>query len=471
MKRPEVTATALILLAGAARAQDCLWTRVSPAGPGDRTSPSMVYDITRARVVLFGGVNSGGTLLSDTWEWNGTSWSLRATSGPPARAAAGMAFDSVRNRTVLFAGDSTLYQFPPPQHSDTWEWDGSTWVQRATGPASPSRVAMAFDAARARTVAFSYYTSSNFVTREWDGSNWSTIAIPGPHSPAGQTMVYDSARHRIVLVGRPFGSTSVWEYDGQSWTQRASVGPVPPYRAYGNAAAAFDPLRGKVVMVGGEVAWQQYAPETWEWDTTTGAWAQRTTNLPGSRPGPAFSWDSARGVGVLFGRQQILTGGQVWEYHPTGTSEYSIAQGPSAQVVNLYDPVTFTVNAPGATGYKWYKNSSPLVDGGVISGANSASLSISRCGLSAIGTYTVVVEGACGPAFASAALGVNPAGCYPNCDGSTSSPVITANDFQCFINQFAGKTSYANCDGSTLTPIHTANDFQCYLNSYAKGCE
>ncbi len=60
--------------------------------------------------------------------------------------------------------------------------------------------------------------------------------------------------------------------------------------------------------------------------------------------------------------------------------------------------------------------------------------------------------------------------CAANCDGSTTSPVLTANDFQCFINAFAGNDCYANCDGSTGTPALTANDFQCFINSYAAGC-
>jgi hypothetical protein len=63
-----------------------------------------------------------------------------------------------------------------------------------------------------------------------------------------------------------------------------------------------------------------------------------------------------------------------------------------------------------------------------------------------------------------------PAPCYPNCDGSTGSPLLTANDFQCFINSFAAGASYANCDASTGTPALTANDFQCFINAFAAGC-
>jgi hypothetical protein len=60
--------------------------------------------------------------------------------------------------------------------------------------------------------------------------------------------------------------------------------------------------------------------------------------------------------------------------------------------------------------------------------------------------------------------------CAANCDASTVSPVLTANDFSCFLNKFANADSTANCDCSTATPALTANDFSCFLNKYAAGC-
>jgi hypothetical protein len=62
------------------------------------------------------------------------------------------------------------------------------------------------------------------------------------------------------------------------------------------------------------------------------------------------------------------------------------------------------------------------------------------------------------------------AACYANCDGSAVPPVLTANDFQCFLNRFANSESAANCDQSTTAPILTANDFQCFLDAFATGC-
>lgn len=60
--------------------------------------------------------------------------------------------------------------------------------------------------------------------------------------------------------------------------------------------------------------------------------------------------------------------------------------------------------------------------------------------------------------------------CYANCDNSTTAPVLTANDFQCYLNRFAAGDSYTNCDNSMIVPTLTANDFQCFLNKFAQGC-
>ena len=53
--------------------------------------------------MLFGGY--GGSYRGDTWEWDGTVWvdKTPATS-PSARDAHAMAYDSARGRIVLFGG-------------------------------------------------------------------------------------------------------------------------------------------------------------------------------------------------------------------------------------------------------------------------------------------------------------------------------------------------------------------------------
>jgi hypothetical protein len=58
-------------------------------------------------------------------------------------------------------------------------------------------------------------------------------------------------------------------------------------------------------------------------------------------------------------------------------------------------------------------------------------------------------------------------GCYANCDGSSGTPLLTANDFSCYLNSYVNGESYADCDGVGGL---TANDFQCFINRYVEGC-
>ncbi len=67
--------------------------------------------------------------------------------------------------------------------------------------------------------------------------------------------------------------------------------------------------------------------------------------------------------------------------------------------------------------------------------------------------------------------GVGGSLCYVNCDRSNGIPILSANDFMCFLNRFAAGDRYANCDGSTTPPVLSANDFQCFLNTFAGYCE
>ena len=60
--------------------------------------------------------------------------------------------------------------------------------------------------------------------------------------------------------------------------------------------------------------------------------------------------------------------------------------------------------------------------------------------------------------------------CYPNCDGSTTPPILNVLDFACFLNRFAAGDAWANCDNSTTVPVLNVLDFSCFLNKFAAGC-
>ena len=119
---------------------------------------------------------------------------------------------------------------------------------------------------------------------------------------------------------------------------------------------------------------------------------------------------------------------------------------------------------PGLS-YQWRASQQPLANGGHYSGVNTPDLTINSATLSQLNLFSCLVSNACGSvASPGTQLRVR---CWVNCDGNTSSPLLSAEDFQCYLNEFAAGNSYANCDGSTAPPILNINDFCCFLNKYA----
>jgi hypothetical protein len=95
------------------------------------------------------------------------------------------------------------------------------------------------------------------------------------------------------------------------------------------------------------------------------------------------------------------------------------------------------------------------------------------------GTLTIHSDAPDQPARVVMLSGTVLAPCYPNCDQSTTEPILNIEDFTCFINAFALAqplpqaqqiASYANCDASTIEPVLNIEDFTCFINAFALGC-
>jgi hypothetical protein len=212
------------------------WTqRTSTNHPLARYNSAMAYDSTRGVTVLFSGHASNG-LGNDTWEWDGNNWTQRSpANSPPGRHSHAMVYDSKRGVTVLFGGYKINQLL-----ADTWEWDGINWVERqpVNYPQARFRHAMAYDSDRGVTVLFGGMLDPNVhlvsdETWEWDGSNWieCTLGVK-PSARIYHTMAYDIPRHVTVLVGGNDGSKSLgdtWEYTGEapSPTSTPTIGPSP----------------------------------------------------------------------------------------------------------------------------------------------------------------------------------------------------------------------------------------------------
>jgi hypothetical protein len=251
-----------------------------PTTPPSRRENAMASDFARGVVVMFGG--GGG--LSDTWEWNGADWTNMATAvSPPGRQGHVMAYDLARGVTVLFGG--TTNPNAPAELSDTWEWNGTTWTQVATAnaPFETSYSCMCYDINRGVCVltgGTSLFGAPDQRTWEYDGVNWvdrTTSVGPAPSAIPGlgvqnAKIVYDSVRGVSMLYGgrTPNGafSTDTFEYDGTAWTIVASGTPSSRTRNM----MAFDVNRGAPVIYGGLTGnFQTWFLETWEYSATVSA--------------------------------------------------------------------------------------------------------------------------------------------------------------------------------------------------------
>ena len=96
-----------------------LWTQKQDIGPSPRSNFGLAYDSVRKLTYLFGGsVDS-----TDTWSWDGRSWTEHH-SAPPVVAAFGVTapLASREGRLVLVGGS-----LGRGAYRDAWEWNGSAW--------------------------------------------------------------------------------------------------------------------------------------------------------------------------------------------------------------------------------------------------------------------------------------------------------------------------------------------------------
>ncbi len=303
-----------------------LWTQKQDIGPRPRAAHAMTFDVTRQRVVLFGGASLDGALFGDTWEWDGESWTQVQDIGPSARSFHAMAYDSVRRRAVLFGG--ALAAGPL---GDTWEWDGENWTQVAdSGPSARSRHAMTFDNERGRIVLFGGASTTRLNdTWQWDGDEWVQQADSGPSARIHPAMAFDSRRNRVVLFGgvtADAGLGDTWEWDGGAWTEEADFGPDPCL----GAAMVFKTDR--IAMFGGISSLNEVAPtifsRSWEWDGRH--WTARQDMGPGPRVFHALAFDGTRSRVVLFGGSPVAIDAEGAQASLRGDTWEQFESGPPA---------------------------------------------------------------------------------------------------------------------------------------------
>jgi hypothetical protein len=149
-----------------------------------------------------------------------------------------MVYDEARRQLLLFGGTGAEGTSPTGDRNSTWAWNGSAWTRVATsGPSPRYLAAVTYDAARQRVVLHGgqsgVFPNITYLadTWEWDGASWSQRATAGPSARVHQTMAFDRARGRVVLYGGFTPETNaelndIWEWDGTAWRQSSLSGPA-----------------------------------------------------------------------------------------------------------------------------------------------------------------------------------------------------------------------------------------------------
>jgi hypothetical protein len=313
-------------------------TPLDPTDYPERKNPGMALDEVNQKLYIFGGTWSGYprdagaytvAALGDFRSWDGTHWKEESIdAGPPALGGAALGYDSEHSRVVLFGGSDSV-----SSSADTWLFDGHAWSRVDTSDAgAPSprfNVSMVFDQTRKKLMLFGGQNADSAGqpvnladTWEWDGQAWHELTGAGPTPPGRghHAMTWDPVRQRVVMMGGarhfapiPAGSAldDFWEWDGAHWSEIAVTGPKPSART--GASLSFDPARGRLILYGGYDS-QTDLSDLWQWDGQR--WENRSL-LPLPRSSPAFAQKAPNQEALLFGGLMNAGGrtlGDVWRW-------------------------------------------------------------------------------------------------------------------------------------------------------------
>ena len=198
---------------------------------------------------------------------------------------------------------------------------------------------------------------------------------------------------------------------------------------------------GQTVALGGSAIFSVVAtnnPQSYQWrlngENIAGATgASLTVNNVQESDAGAYTVEVANGVGPVVSAAAVL---EVLGMPPVVTTQ------PASQTKQVGGIVSFTVAADGQTPltYRWKKDGVDLSDGGIVSGAQTATLTLTGIGEADEGTYTVGVTNAAGGVLSEPALLVvqNP-------------PVITAQPVSQAVGAGATVTFSVEATGTALS--------------------
>jgi hypothetical protein len=275
-------------------------------------------------VTLFAGY--GEAPLSDTWVWNGSSWTEALVTGPSERDDSSMA--TLGSTVVLFGGEFGSYL------GDTWTWDGLVWTQQdITGPSPRSGAPMVPLGNRLVLYAGSGDTQLD-DTWSYDGKAWTQIATTGPGGFHDSGSAMAVLGDKIYLFGGVGADSSTWSFDGSTWTNLGISGP--PARAYHTMSTITNAGTQKIVLFGGEVDASHFLGDTWIFDGA--AWTQLSIAGPSARFHAAMAQvprELSVDTVLLFGGGSVIGQGppllgDTWSFDGSAWTQVA-STGPSAR--------------------------------------------------------------------------------------------------------------------------------------------
>ncbi|MFO0858885.1 MAG: kelch repeat-containing protein [Phycisphaerales bacterium] len=302
--------------------------RTATLNPGPQVGYAMAYDEERQLSVLIGE----GTTAISVWEWDGAAgtWTPRSFTGsiPNARTNPAVVFDSARSRIVLAGGQA---------NRNTWDYDGTTWVQRALIPSNGrDEHAMAYDPFNGRCLLYGGILNSATPQRDmlaFDGATntWTTAwsrSDLGPRDLFG--LCYDEVGGRSIVQGgalvtragivQQFGAAT-FAFSGDAWTVPAATGS-PGTRFF--HPLVYDSSRRAVLMYGGATSngSSNATARLWELNLASMTWSDLGVQAPGQRYDHAAAFDRVRNKMVIQGGIDDLgvRKGDTWIYDVTAGS-------------------------------------------------------------------------------------------------------------------------------------------------------
>ena len=235
-------------------------------------------------------------------------------ASPSPRSGARAAHDPLVESVVMFGGMTSVDNATGVAYAlnETWEFDGTRWIRRFTPNVPPGRSShvMVYDSNREQTLIFGGVAAGEMLNDTWayrgDWFNRNWVQIETPNAPGGRqhaAAAFDPIRDRMILFGGQRLSDDnrtivdlydMWEFDGTTWTRILENGPQMR-----SPLLSYDAARNELILLGHD---ETVTTKMYVYDAATTTWNQRTPEkLPSCVNQSSIAYDSDKQLVYVMG--------------------------------------------------------------------------------------------------------------------------------------------------------------------------